>query len=117
MILSLDEQAHSLSNDDGTLYSEMWQLLISVGGKNKYSSASHVLSGESDDCTFPGGVSMVLSDEEEREKDEDDVYGGVRWREDSDIGGSEEEVVKKKPVENRKELLSVISGNDLVKSP
>ena len=108
--------------DNGTIYSEVGQLLVSVGAKYAECTTTPPLARkkkkrivEEEDSHIPGGFTLDL-DEVEREEEEEGEEGEGEREEEGDGEGEEEGdgEVKKKPERQRREKLQkVMSGYDL----
>ena len=113
MTCYLDEHDYATSLDDYTVYSEMRELLISVGGDHKYPSASSAAStglepsAELDESPFPEGftTSNMFDEKERGEFEVESVDSGCRP--DGDVSNSDEEDV---PVAKSKGMMKALSG-------
>lgn len=107
---STDQQPQSLSEEveSGTLYSEVGQLLVSVGARHVDCNTSpefarKEMSKEEIDCPSPGGFTLNLDDVESEEEAESEARGREERKEND---------VKRNPGRKR-ELLKIMSGYDL----
>lgn len=105
-----DQQPQSLSEEieSGTLYSEVGQLLMSVGARHADCNTSPELARkdlnqEDIDTPFSGGFTLNLDDAESE---------GETEREEGGRGEGRENGVKMKPGHKR-ELMKIMSGYDL----
>ena len=121
-VLPSGQQPHSLKNIERSIvYSEVGQLLVSVGARHSVSSTTpetvrKTLSEEreddieDDDDIFPGGFVMDMEDDEHGEGVDGGRVGcgveGKRW--DKGEGG-----VKRKVQKGKKELNKAMSSGDL----
>ena len=139
-VLPSDQQPHSLEDIDRSIvYSEVGQLLVSVGARHSDSSTTPEavrkrlgeegegdVEGEDDvedDDIFPGGFVMDMEDEECGEDVDGGMEGGGveggKWREGNGCGVEEgrwdkgERCVTRKRRQKRQELNKAISSGDL----
>ena len=109
--------------DNGTIYSEVGQLLVSVGAKHAECTTTPPLvrkeekkriaeeeEEEEEDSHIPGGFTLDL-DEVEREEEEEEEGEGEGEGEGEEEGDGE--VIKKPEQQRHEKLQKVMSGYDL----